>query len=177
MATLGEIEKLTKEYSEARDGVGAIVESIEEERRGIEKLFLPKLKKTVAMMTERQARLKAAIEESPEMFVKPRMFVLHGIKVGLQKQKGSITWEDDEQVVKMIKKLLPDTWETYIKVVEKPIKSALESLSVNELKKLGIEAIETGDEVIIKATDSVIEKFIKSLLKEDEVKEGLKDAA
>ena len=41
--------------------------------------------------------LRALIEESPELFEKPRSVVLHGIKLGYQKGKGGIVWDDADR--------------------------------------------------------------------------------
>jgi hypothetical protein len=171
MATLNEIEKLTREYAHARRLLADRVQELEDKINELKKKALPLIRRLVAEASEKQAVLKAAIEESPELFVRPRTVVFHGIKIGYMKQKGKIEWEDDATVVKLIKKHFPDTWETYVKVTEKPIKSALETLSVSELKKIGVTAEETGDVVVIKSTDSEIDKLVNVLLKEDEVKE------
>jgi hypothetical protein len=171
MATLAEIEKLTREYAHARRVLTERVQELENAINELKRKALPYIRRAAEAASERQAVLKIAIEESPELFVKPRTIILHGIKVGFQKQKGKIEWDDNATVVKLIKKHFPDTWETYVKVTEKPIKSALEQLSVSELKKIGVTANETGDEVVIKSTDSEIDKLVAALLKEDEVKE------
>ncbi len=167
--TIAELEKLTKSFSEARQALAGRVQTIEDEIARAKRKYLPLIRSAVEVVAERQAALKAAIEESPELFVKPRTIIFHGIKVGFQKRKGKIEWEDDSQVVKMLKKHFPETWETYVKITEKPLKSAIETLSVVELKKLGITAEETGDAILIKSTDSEIDKFVNALLKDEEL--------
>lgn len=106
------------------------------------------------------------------MFDTPRTVVFYGIKVGLQKGKGAIEWDDDAQVVKLIEKHFPEQADVLIKTTKKPVKKALAQLTVAELKKLGIVVEETGDQVVIKSTDSEIDKLVNALLKEDEIKEG-----
>ncbi len=170
MATLGEIERLTREYADARRVLSERVQSLESEISALKRMYLPRIRKALEDAAEKRSRLYAAIEESPELFKKPRTIIFHGVKIGYQKSKGEIKWEDTEQVVKLIKKHFPDSYETYIKITETPIKSALAQLSVQELKKLGITVVETGDEIIIKTTDTEIDKLVDSLLK-DEKKE------
>lgn len=174
MATLAEIEKLTKDYSLARASLKEKVEALNEEIERIKKARLPQIRKAVEHASELQQALHAAIEESPELFEKPRTIIFHGIKIGYQKGKGELTWEDDETVVKLIYKHFPERADTLIKTIQKPLKSALAQLSVSELKKLGITVIETGDEVVIKATDTEIDKLVNALLKGDEIKEELR---
>lgn len=176
MAGLTEIEKMTKDYSEARRMLAEKVQMLEDDMAIAKKRHLPGIKKTLEVVGERHTRLKAAIEEAPELFVKPRTITFHGIRIGFMKDKGELAWEDTAQVVKLIKRHYPDSYEAYIKVMETPVKSALAQLSVAELRKLGVTVTETGDEVIIKSTDSEIDKLVNALLKDEETKEA-KEAA
>lgn len=177
MAGLSEIEKLTKDFSDARRALSERVQTLEDEITFLKRKFLPGIRRAVETASERQSSLSAAIEDSAELFVKPRTWLFHGIKIGYQKQKGKIEWEDEATVIKLIKKHFPDTWETYVKTIEKPLKAALESLSVAELKKLGVTAEETGDAVLIRSTDSEIDRLVAALLRESEKDEEFKDAA
>ena len=99
--------------------------------------------------------------------------ILYGIKIGFQKGKGEITWEDKDQVVKLIHKHFPEQAEALLKVTEMPVKTALAQLSAADLKKLGVTIIETGDEIVIRATDTEVDKLVEALLKDEaEVKEA-----
>lgn len=168
MATLTEIERLTKDYALARAALREKVEALNEEIERLKRQRLPQIRKLVEQASERQQALHVAIEESPELFKKPRTVIFHGIKVGYQKGRGELVWEDDETVVKLIYKHFPDQADTLIKTIQKPLKTALAQLSVQDLKKIGITVVDTGDEVIIKATDTEIDKLVNALL--DEVK-------
>lgn len=168
MATMLDIEQKTKEYSAAREMVSVIVAEIEAETASIKRRYLARLKKAVQVMAERQAEVKALIEGSPALFEKPRTRVLHGIKVGLQKQKGQITWADEDQVVRLIHKHCPDQVDILIKTTERPVKDALQQLTAAELKKIGVTVTQDGDAVVIKGTDSEIDKFVAALLKDEE---------
>lgn len=177
MTTLIEIEKLTKSFADARQQLADRVGALEDELQTIKRRRLPGIKSAVNSVMEKLAELKAAIEDSPSLFVKPRTFVLFGIKIGFQKAKGKISWSDDEQVIKLIKKHLPDQTEALIKTTEKPIKDALINLPATDLKKIGCTVNETGDQVVIKSTDSEIDKFVETLMKEDATDKGSEDAA
>jgi hypothetical protein len=173
--TLNQIDSVTKEYATARKVLAVRVQELENEIAQLKRRHITGIKKAVEVAKTYQSRVQAAIEESPELFVKPRTVVLYGIKVGFQKGKGGLDWDDDEHVVKLIKKLFPDIEETLIKITETPVKSALAQLSAQDLKKLGIEVIETGDQVVIKPTDSEVDKLVDALLR-DETREA-KEAA
>ncbi|MEN6358484.1 MAG: hypothetical protein ABFD59_00260 [Smithella sp.] len=171
MAPLIEIEKLTKDLATARQVLTERVRTLDKEKQELLQRKLPGIKKAVNDVSEKQVALKAALEESKPLFEKPRTKVLHGIKIGFQKMKGKISWVDDLQVVKLIKKHLPEMADILIKTTEKPIKKALEQLSTADLKKIGVTVSDAGDHVVIKSTDDEIDKFVEALLKEDEGKE------
>lgn len=175
MATLGEIEKLTKEYANARGSLAATVRMLEDKIETIKRQYLPGIKRQVGIAKEKKANLAAAVKDSAVLFVKPRTIIISGIKVGIEKARGIIGWDSDEQVVRLIKKQFPDQEDVLIKTTEKPIKKALANLSVADLKKLGITVEETGDEVVIRPTDSEVDKLVEALLKDDE--EDTRDAA
>lgn len=170
------IDSITKEYAAARKVLSVRVQDLEDEIAQLKRRHLPGIKKAVEVAKTYQARLAAAIEESPELFVKPRTVVFYGIKVGLEKGKGKIEIEDSDQVVKLIEKHFPDQADVLIKTSKKPVKKALAQLTVAELKKLGITVEETGDQIVIKPTDSEVDKLVSALL-DEEVDEAKEEAA
>lgn len=170
MKTLGEIEILTKDFSAARGTLRDRVQNLDDEIAALKRKYLPGIRKAVEAATEKHSLLKAAIEEAPSLFEKPRTYIFHGVKVGYQKQKGTVKIDkkDYDRVVKLIKKHFPDTWGIYVEVKEKPLSSTLQQLSVQDLKKLGITVSDTGDAILIKSTDSEIDKLVNALLKDEE---------
>ncbi|MRR15677.1 MAG: hypothetical protein EG826_04380 [Deltaproteobacteria bacterium] len=168
MPNINEIEELTKAYSDERQKLSDRIRQLEDEIQSIKRKRLPVIKATVQAVMTKQEVLKAALEVSRTLFVKPRTAVFHGVKVGFQKGKGKLSWVDDAVVVKLIKKHFPDQVDVLIKTTEKPIKAALENMDAADLKKLGITVNDTDDQIVIKSTDSEIDKFVESLLKEDE---------
>ncbi|MCK9195462.1 MAG: hypothetical protein M0P16_00595 [Syntrophales bacterium] len=166
-----DLDGLTKEFSSARELLTGRVRELENLITAIKRRRLPGIKSAVNTVMEKQASLKAAIEESRSLFVRPKTMIMHGIKVGYQKSKGTISWDDSDQVVKLIKKHLPDQADVLIKTTEKPIKDALLNLSAADLKRIGVTISDDGDQVVIKSTDSEIDKFVDALLKEDDLNE------
>lgn len=164
--SLGHIEELTKEYSRKRAVLAQVVRDLNARLEAAKRVALPDIKAALAATAEAQHRLQTAVEAEPQLFVKPRTYIFHGVKVGMQKGKGGIEWEDDNQVVKLIRKHFPEQTDSLIKVTEKPVKSALNGLSVAELKRISCTAVETGDQVVIKPTDSEVDKLVDALLKE-----------
>lgn len=170
--TLAEIERLTKDYAEGREALGDLVRAVEDEMAEVKRRYLARIKRTVAGVAERQARLKAAIEEDPELFTKPRTVVYYGVKVGLQKGKGELTWESAEQVCRLIHRHFPEQADSLIRMTEAPVKSALAQMSAAELRRIGVTVIETGDQVVIRSTDSEIDRLVSALLKDEEMEEA-----
>jgi hypothetical protein len=168
MFSLGTIEKMAKDFADGREDLSGRVRTLEEEIQAVKKRHLAGIKRSVARVAEKQHVLKTALESSRNLFVKPKTMILHGIKVGFMKAKGKITWADDDQVVKLIKKHLPDQADILIKTTEKPIRDTLQGLTAAELKRIGVTVDETGDVVVIKSTDSEIDKFVEALLKDEE---------
>ena len=170
--TLSEIEQLAKQLADARQNLRQGLDELEFEMAVIRKKYLPALRRAVEKAAQRHEALRGAIEEAPELFVKPKTVIFHGIRLGYMKGKGEIIWDDESQVIKLIKKHFPDNYEAYIKVTEKVFKTSVAAMSVSDLKKIGVTVIETGDDVFIKPTDSEIDKLINALLKDEEIEEA-----
>ncbi len=165
--TLKEIEKGAKAFADARIILRGCVETLEDELLTAKKRYLPTIRKAVEAAKEREAALKAAIEQAPDLFQKPKTLTLFGIRIGFMKQKGKIEWDDDDLVIRLLKKCYPETWETYVKITQKPIRAALETLPASDLKKIGVEATDSGEAVVIKPVDSEVDKLVDALLKEN----------
>jgi len=170
---LTEIEKMAKEFSDARATLRERVEVLEEGMLALKKRYLPGIRNAVEKAKEIREKFSNAIGDSDDLFIKPRTMTLFGIRFGIEKQKGKIEWEKGAVpgIVKLIKKLFPDSWETYVKVDEKPMKKTLATLPSGDLKKLGIQVMETGDAVVIKPVDSEVDKLVDALLNEKKEEE------
>lgn len=166
MANLTDIERQAKKYAEARDHLAAIVSDMNEGIETIKRDNMKRLKKAVSEAAEQHDALKAMIETARGCFIKPRSIVLHGIKLGFQKGKGKIEWDDADQVVRLIKKYFPDQADVLIATSERPAKEALAQLTAAELKKLGISVTDGGDAVFIKPADSAVDKMVDALLRD-----------
>jgi len=168
VATLNEIEVKAKAYSLAREALAGAIDCLQEEIGAAKRRCLPIIKRCVEKAKERRAELAAAIDESAELFVKPRSVIMHGVRVGFQKAKGKIEFDDPDQVVKLVRKHFPEQFDVLVKTVERPVKDALAQLPAADLKRLGITVEETGDVVLIKDTASDVDKLVEALLKDEE---------
>jgi hypothetical protein len=178
MATLGEIDTMAKEFSDARQRLKDTMQDLEDRQETVLRQFLPGIKRQVSIVEEKEEALKAAIGDSPKLFGKPRTVIMHGVRCGFRKGNGKLEWEDDDQVVKLIKKHHADMVDLLVRTREKPVESALKQLDAADLMKLGVTVEGTGDVVVAQPTDSRIEKQVKKLLQEDRKKaQGDKEIA
>lgn len=167
MATMAQIEDATKRYSAARVVLADICGAFNQELAGAKSRYMGRLKKAVAAAKEREAELSGLIEQSTELFVRPKTVVFHGVKIGLQKAKGKLEFDDADQVLKLIRKYFPDQADVFINTTEKPAKDALAQLTAAELKRLGISVVESGDQILIKDTTGEVDKMVEALLKDE----------
>jgi len=173
---IDEIEILTKVFADARQVLADRVRSLQEEIQTIKRRRLPGIKSAINTVIDKQAELKEAVGESAGLFVRPKTMIMNGIKVGYKKAKGKLSWADDDQVVRLIEKYLPDQAEILIKTTKEPIKKALEQLPAADLKKIGVTVNAGGDQVVIKSTDDEIDKLVDALLKEDDPEKAEEEA-
>jgi len=167
VATMKDIEAFTKRYADATGTLGSTLGELEERKKKLQREYLPQIKREVTAARNAKAVLSEAIDDSPELFVKPRTVTFHGVRVGFQKAKGRIEFDDAEQVVKLIRKHFPEQFDVLVKTTERPVKDALAQLSAADLKKLGINVVADSDEVVIKDASGEIEKLVEALLREE----------
>jgi len=167
MGSLGNIEVLTKNYSDSYSKLSDKVKELNDEIDSVKRKHMRYIKSFAEDALEKKSLLSNAIDESKDLFEKPKSIILHGMKVGLQKGKGKITIPDEEKTILLIRKNLSDQADILIKTEEKLVKPALNNLTAGELKKVGLNLVESTDEVLIKPTGSDIDKIVNALLKED----------
>jgi hypothetical protein len=170
--SIEEIEALTKNYASARSELASRVNDLRDEQETIKRRRLQGIKNSLERVTAAHAQLKEAVTEGRDLFDKPKTRILHGIKVGWMKQKGEIEIADEGASIAMLRKALgKEEAAAYIKVTEKPIRSALQTLSAAILKRCGITVANDTDAVLIKAQDSEIDKLVNALLGDAEESE------
>jgi hypothetical protein len=165
VSDMDHIETKALALRRARDTLTERAQSLHEQLMSAQRKAMRGLRTAVASVTEAEAELKAAVQQAPQLFERPRSVVMHGVKLGYQKGKGKIEWEDDARVVKLIRKHFNDQFDVLVKTTEKPTAAALATLSVDDLKRLGITVEGTGDVVFVKDTTAGVDKLVKALLK------------
>ena len=166
MADIKELEKLCATYAYTVGDLDAGVQALQAAMRTLKQKHLPALKRSAESAAKARTALKDALGESRELFAgKRRSVVLHGVKVGFKKDKGKVEMSDEAAVIARIRKLLPaNQAELLIRVEESVHKPAVYDLSVEDLKRLGIEIKDTGDQPVMKLVNSDVEKLVDALL-------------
>jgi hypothetical protein len=169
--TLEDIEGLASQYAKAREELAGRVQALEDEVARLRRASMPAIRRALAIAQERRDVLAAAVAAAPQLFDRPRTVVLAGIRVGYQKGRGAITWDDDARVCALIRKHLPDQADQLIRVIERPLKTALAQLSTAELRRIGVQVIETGEQIVIRPVDGDLDRLIERLLADTELAE------
>ena len=166
MSTLQKVEALTKAFADERADLAARLRGLNDEVEKAKRSRLPGIRRAVEAAAKCHAALDGLLKENPGLFERPRTQTFHGVKVGYRKMKGEITWEADDVVVKLIRRHCPESFDALVKTVETPLKDALAQLPASELKKLGVSVENDADVVVIKPTDSEIDRAVNALLKD-----------
>lgn len=165
MKDFSKVEKLTQGYADARDQLMEVIGTMKAEMEEISRKHGKDVRKAVRKTADALALLKTELENSKELFDKPKSQIFSGVKVGFHKKIGEILVQDEEQTVALIKKILPGKKDLLIKTKETVVKAAMKNLEVGELKRIGAEVKADYDEVLIKPVDSSVEKVTDAVLK------------
>jgi hypothetical protein len=163
--TLEQIATATRQFADARRELTALVNATNRRMRLIYEDNLAHIRKLFERASHSRTALETLITAAPQLFSRPRTIVLHGVKIGLRKGKGGIEWDDEEQVLRLIKKLLPEQAPVLIRTTEQPVKHALAELPASDLRRLGVTVEETGDVPVIQFADTEADKLIKAFFK------------
>jgi hypothetical protein len=163
---LNDIDRRARLYADARNTLSGIVTELTAALESIKRQAMPDLKCAVARAAEHHDALQALIAEAPELFVKPKTLTLHGIRLGYQKGRGGIAWDDADAVVAAIQRCLPERAEALIRWTAKPLKEAINQLDVADLERIGCRVTDTGEQIVIRPVDGEVDKLVDALLKE-----------
>lgn len=166
MTTMTDIETRAAAAAKARDKLRELCSALNDGVTALQRDQLPAIRRAVERASQAKAELKALVESAPELFVKPKTVILHGLRLGYMKGKGGIAWDDGDAVVAAILKHLPDQADDLIRWTGKPLKEAINQLDVATLKKIGCRVVDTGEQVFIKAVDSAVDKMVDALLRD-----------
>lgn len=165
------IEKLTREFRSQRDVLSARIQALEEAKRKLVRQALPAVRGAVHRAQSAEADLRAALEAAPELFDKPRTQVMHGVRVGYTKGKGRLVIADESKTLDLIGRHFPEHAEVLIRERRTVVKEALGQLTASELKRVGVHIEQADDQVVIRCTDSELDRLVTALMQDSEAVE------
>ncbi len=178
MTSLSDLMKRAEALSQERDTLASNLHALQVDIDVIKTAYAPELKRVSRSIIKHTNELADLIKANPQLFTRPRTHVANGLKFGLQKQPGKLSWEDDAKLCARIHslvgngKMAPDEAltaeqeELLISVTEKPVAKALEKLNGKMLKRLGVTVGTDTDEVLIKSVDGDVEKVLNAVIKD-----------
>lgn len=171
MSTIEEIEIKAKALAEARAELAERVGRIREEQEAIKRKLMTGVRNALARARDAYDQLHELVEDSPELFEKPKTRTLHGVRVGWMKQRGKLLWEDDRAVIDALRKVLGEEAEGFIKTTEKPLATRLQDLPAKDLRRVGVTVTDDTEVVVIKTADDALDKLIDALIGDDRIEE------
>jgi len=169
MSTMTQIQAHAAKYSDLRSVLADQVTALQGEIEALQRRHMSEIKRLVRAASGARDTLRISIVSAPDLFVRPRTQVLSGIKCGYLKQRGKVTLADEQAVIRRIRTLLPtEQAELLIRVRENVHKPAVYDLTTADAKRLGIRIADDEDVVVIRPTDTNIDKLVAALLAESE---------
>lgn len=170
--TLEPLQKRAETLSKTRDVLSNLFKTLQSNIDTVKFGALPEIKRVARLITKQHTELQDLIAANPDLFVRPRTYIVDGLKFGMKKQPGKLEWADDDKLCERIHKLEKAgdieqaVAELLITVTEKPVAKALEKLDGKLLKRLGVELTKDTDKAVIASVDSEVEKAVNALIKD-----------
>jgi len=165
--TLADIEQAATMLAQKRRAVEDATRTAEAAMAAVWEKHAPALRRLIAGVATAQTDLMTLVTVSPHLFVRPRSITVDGLKVGWAKGKGKIEFDDEDAVIKLIRrKLSQDQGDLLITVDETVNKDALKQLDGADLARIGVRLADTSDAPYVVAVKTPTSKLLKSLLEE-----------
>jgi len=162
---MARIEELAKKLGGANSNLMATAEELTEQLDEVRKAYLTSMRAQARRVAELRTLLLQEIDAHQDLFNKPKSRVFDAVKLGLRKQKGSISWTvEDDILLARIRSQHPENSSLLISVKESPSKDGLARLSGDALKKLGVTITEDSDNPFVKFDEGDGYKLAESLV-------------
>jgi hypothetical protein len=163
--TLADLESGCKAYAAARQELAQAIDALNADIDEAKRRHGAAIMAALAQHNTLREGLLQAVTDAPEaIFVKPRTYQFHGIKVGRQKAPGGLRFDnEDARTVELILEHFPDQAEVLVRTKKTPNREALEELTEEDLAKVGVRNVEAGDAVVCRAIATDLDKLIKAL--------------
>lgn len=170
--TQADLQQRAELLAATRDTLAGLLRTLQAEIDTVKNGSMPAIRQAARRVAAEHNRLADLIAHNPQLFERPRTQVIAGLKYGLQKARGRMSWPCDTQLIERIKKLAAageiseEQQEMLIARTERPVAKALEKLDARLLKRLGVTVAADSDEVLIKSVDGEVEKAVNAVIKD-----------
>lgn len=161
--SLAKIEKACEKYNAACLALTELVNQVNAEIESVHTQHRSSLEKLAKKCAQAQASLRDLIKNHPDLFEKPKTQTFAGIKVGYQKGKDTLEMDEDRTIDLILKKF-PDQKDVLIKTTMKPVAAAIMNLDARQQKAVGVSVALGVDEVVVKPTDTAVNKAVAAQL-------------
>ena len=168
-----ELERLTQQYAGTQAELAELLASLEAELRRVKQAHLPKIKKAAERAGARKQAIVQYVSDHTEQFQSPRTRTIHGVKIGLQKGRGKLVFANRDFTIRAIERRHPDKVDVLLKTIHKPVLAGLQQLEAKELQALGVEIVQTGDQIVVRHVDSEVEKLVDAYLEDETLQEAV----
>ncbi|QXL84104.1 hypothetical protein [Comamonas sp. NLF-1-9] len=183
MTTQLELMNHAQKLATCREQLADVLRALHGDVETLRQQSMPAVRQAARRVAAEHNRLKELIEGNRPLFERPRTQVVAGLKYGLQKSKGKMSWAQDAQLIARIDKLIAEGELSaehralLVATTERPVAKALEQLDARTLKRLGVTVSADCDEVLIKSVDGEVEKAVAAVLKDLTKGDALEAAA
>ena len=158
------LERLARELARANETLEVAVNDADQELARVRRRHHQGIKRAVDRYVRARGVLLDFVREHQELFRRPRTRVVEGVKVGIRKQKGKLVIENAGRVVERIERRYGSEAEHYLATTVRPLKSALEKLTAQELKALGVRVTEDPDAPVADPVEGDAERMARELI-------------
>lgn len=163
--TLADIELACRNYDAAVTDLEEVIGTFNRDLEEVKLKHIQTIKRKAGIVARCEAEAVMLRDSAPELFTKPRAFVLAGIKIGFKKAEGKLVFTDAAEVVAAIKAKFPDLTDALIRQSEEPNKDALkETLTEEELATVHCRIEGKGDQGILARAAGEIEKLVDKMI-------------
>lgn len=170
--TLADMQSMATALSKARDELDDSISSLQSQIQAIKTPLLPAIRARARRVATLHRAFAQAIEANPELFEKPRTFVVEGLRFGMHKGAPTFEWDDDAALCVRIRlavaagEITPEQAELLIAKTEKPVKDAIKRLPPEQLVAIGVDFGAADDAPLIKSVDDGVEKAVNAMIKD-----------
>jgi hypothetical protein len=165
MNTLTTIETNCRQLAALRSQLRKKFEARQSAQNTLDAAHNPAIRDLQEQCQAIRTTLLANLAAARDLFVKRKTLEFHGITVGFEKERDSLTLPPEDLLVDRIQKMLPAPQsQTLLDRTVKIVKNAFKKLPLETLQILGCSVIKGGDKTIVRTADDDIEALVHKTL-------------